>query len=55
MINLERIPHEPGCYLYKDAGGRIIYIGKAKDLRRRVSGYFPETTSTRRPQVWYPI
>jgi len=30
----------PGCYLFKDAAGRVIYIGKAKRLRRRVAGYF---------------
>jgi excinuclease ABC subunit C len=40
MIDLEKIPHEPGCYLYKDGDGRIIYVGKAKDLRKRVSSYF---------------
>lgn len=30
----------PGCYLYKDAWGRVIYVGKAKNLQRRVRQYF---------------
>ena len=34
------IPSTPGVYLYKDAGGRIIYVGKARNLRRRVLSYF---------------
>ncbi len=37
---LEFIPHEPGCYIMKDQQGRIIYIGKAKDLKNRVRNYF---------------
>ena len=34
------IPATPGVYLYKDASGRIIYVGKAGNLRRRVLSYF---------------
>lgn len=37
---LPTIPEEPGCYKYHDAEGKIIYVGKAKNLRRRVSSYF---------------
>lgn len=40
MARLPSIPHEPGCYFYKDAEGMILYIGKAKDLRKRTSQYF---------------
>lgn len=37
---LPTIPEEPGCYQYYDSEGQIIYVGKAKNLRRRVSSYF---------------
>lgn len=39
-INLSKIPNKPGCYLYKDKNNNIIYIGKAKDLKKRVSQYW---------------
>jgi excinuclease ABC subunit C len=34
------IPDAPGCYLFKDASGRVLYVGKAKSLRNRLSNYF---------------
>lgn len=34
------IPEEPGVYLYKNSQGTIIYVGKAKNLRKRVASYF---------------
>ncbi len=37
-----QLPAEPGVYLYKDANGRVIYVGKAKNLRSRVRSYFNE-------------
>src|SRR3954469_9568707 len=37
-----QLPFAPGVYLYKDAGGRVIYVGKAKILRNRVRSYFSE-------------
>ncbi|MGC1929202.1 MAG: excinuclease ABC subunit UvrC [Candidatus Nitrosopolaris sp.] len=38
----KRLPTSPGVYLMKDSTGRIIYIGKAKNLQKRVSSYFPK-------------
>ncbi|MBQ6915331.1 MAG: GIY-YIG nuclease family protein, partial [Kiritimatiellae bacterium] len=37
---LKELPERPGCYLMRDRRGVIIYVGKAKNLRRRVSSYF---------------
>jgi excinuclease ABC subunit C len=34
------LPTKPGCYLYKNKRGEIIYVGKAKNLRKRVASYF---------------
>jgi excinuclease ABC subunit C len=37
---LQELPHKPGIYLMKDRFGTVIYVGKARDLRRRVTQYF---------------
>ncbi len=41
---LRELPDKPGCYLMRDRNGRIIYVGKAASLRKRVRGYFREAT-----------
>jgi len=40
MIDLASLPRNPGCYRFRDREGTIIYIGKAKNLKNRVSSYF---------------
>ena len=37
---LKTTPHKPGCYLMKDKNGYIIYVGKSKNLKNRLSSYF---------------
>ena len=40
---LATTPHSPGCYLMKDINGSIIYVGKSKNLKNRLSSYFKQT------------
>src|ERR1700693_1599760 len=42
QAKIRSIPTEPGVYLYKNAEGDVIYVGKAKNLRSRVASYFHE-------------
>jgi excinuclease ABC subunit C len=44
---LKRLPAKPGVYLFRDAGGKILYVGKAKSLRPRVRSYFQQSGDTR--------
>ncbi|MBP9225896.1 MAG: GIY-YIG nuclease family protein, partial [Verrucomicrobiales bacterium] len=37
---MREVPHKPGVYLHKDRLGSIIYVGKARDLRKRLASYF---------------
>ncbi len=44
---LRDVPHKPGVYLMKDRLGTIIYVGKARDLRKRMASYFIASRKTR--------
>lgn len=47
---ISKIPYNPGIYLMKDIDGNIIYVGKAKSLKKRVRQYFNKTNKTLRIQ-----
>lgn len=42
---LAQLPDKPGCYLFKDAAGEVLYVGKAEVLRNRVRSYFQESAA----------
>ncbi len=44
---LRHLPDKPGCYMMRDSSGRIIYVGKATSLRKRVMSYFRDATLRR--------
>lgn len=48
-VDISFLPHSPGVYLMRDSSGKIIYIGKAKNLSKRVSGYFKNGEKSERP------
>src|SRR5436190_16117953 len=51
LAKLETLPAQPGCYLFKDKKGQIVYVGKAKSLRSRVRSYFQESSGDERPFI----
>jgi excinuclease ABC subunit C len=48
---LSSLPEDPGCYMYLNESGVIIYVGKAKNLKRRVSSYFNKTCDNLKTQL----
>jgi len=54
LNKIRHLPKTPGVYLFKDSKGRVLYVGKAKDLRNRVSSYFQNSADlikTRGPDI----
>ena len=56
LATLRLLPPRPGVYLFKDASGRVLYVGKAASVRARVRQYFqdPDTQANPRLRLFVP-
>ena len=48
---LKLLPEKAGCYLMKDVKGKVIYVGKSKNLKNRVRSYFKSSQEGRRAEL----
>ena len=52
QFKAQDVPRKPGVYLFRNSTGRVIYVGKAKNLRNRLSSYFqPSRSRTADPKT----
>jgi excinuclease ABC subunit C len=51
MIDPDSLPGTPGCYLFKDTANHVLYVGKAKNLKKRVKSYFQKKDLDAKTQV----
>jgi excinuclease ABC subunit C len=51
VIDLSNVPNNPGCYIFKNNKNVVIYVGKAKNLKNRISIYFSNSSKDKKTQV----